>query len=66
VELNPPPYCKDKDPIPIWVVHVNEDNPPAGVELLEWFLLTTIDIKSIDDAIHCVDRSGGGNGFDDS
>jgi len=66
VELNPPPYCKDKDPIPIWVVHVNEDNPPAGVEPLEWFLLTTIDIKSIDDATHCVDRSGGGNGFDDS
>ena len=34
---------------------MNEDNPPAGVEPLEWFLLTTIDIKSIDDAIHCVE-----------
>ena len=54
VELNPPPYCKDKGPIPIWVVHVNEDNPPAGVEPLEWFLLTTVEIKSADDALNCV------------
>ena len=55
VELNPPPYCKDKDSIPIGVVHVNDDNPPAGVEPLEWFLLTTGEIKSADDAIHCVE-----------
>lgn len=54
VELNPPPYCKDKGSIPIWVVHVNEDNPPACVEPLEWFLLTTVEIKSADDALNCV------------
>jgi hypothetical protein len=54
IGLNPPPYYKDKDPIAVWVVHVSEDVPPAGVEPLEWFLLTTIDIKSIDDALNCV------------
>ena len=55
VELNPPPYYKDKDPIVIWVIHVNEDSPPVGTEPLEWFLLTTIDIKSVDDAVNCVE-----------
>lgn len=54
VKLNPPPYYKDKDPIAIWVVHVSEDSPPAGTEPLEWFLLTTIDIKSVDDALNCI------------
>jgi len=33
---------------------VNEDNPPADVEPLEWFLLTTVEIKSADDALSCV------------
>lgn len=55
VKLNPPPYYKDKDPIVIWVIHVEEDSPPVGTEPLEWFLLTTIDIKSADDAVNCVE-----------
>jgi len=54
VKFNPPPYYNDKDPIKIWVVHVREDNPPANTDRLEWFLLTTINIKSIDDALNCV------------
>jgi len=54
VELNPPSYHKDKDPIPVWVVHVMEDTPPVGTEPIEWFLLTTRDIKSVDDALNCV------------
>jgi hypothetical protein len=33
---------------------VNEDNPPAGVKPLEWFLLTTVEIKSTEDALNCV------------
>ena len=54
VELKPPPYNKDKDTIAIGIVHVSEDNPPADAEPLEWFLLTTIDLKSIDDILNCV------------
>jgi len=54
VKLNPPPYHNDKDPIALWVVHVREDSPPVNAERLEWFLLTTINIKSIDDALNCV------------
>lgn len=55
VELNPPPYYKDKAPISVWVVHVSEDTPPANTQTLEWFLLTTIDIRSIDDAVNCIE-----------
>jgi len=55
VKLNPPPYHNDKDPIAIWVVHVREDNQPVNTDRHEWFLLTTINIKSIDDAFNCVE-----------
>ena len=44
----------DKEPISVWVVHVGEDKPPAGTEALEWFLLTTLEIKTVDDALDCV------------
>jgi len=54
VKLNPPSYHKDKDPIALCVVHVREDNPPANTDRLEWFLSTTINIRSIDDALNCV------------
>jgi len=54
IELNPPSYYKDKEPVAIWVVHVKEDNPPSDTEAIEWFLLTTVDIKSVDNAINCV------------
>jgi len=33
---------------------VREDNPPANSEQLEWFLLTTINIESIDNATNCL------------
>ncbi len=54
VELNQPSYMKEKDPVPIWIVHVSEDAPPEGAIALEWFLLTTLDIKSANDAWGCV------------
>jgi hypothetical protein len=54
IELNPPSYHKDRDPIKIWVVHVKEDNPPADAEAIEWFLLTTIHLQSVDDVLNCV------------
>ncbi len=54
IELNPPDYMKDTEPIPVWVVHVREDTPPAGAEALEWFLLTTLEIKAVDKALSCL------------
>jgi len=45
---------------------VSEDVPPAGVEPLEWFLLTTIDIKGLLTSFACLKTnplSGTGKGF---
>ena len=53
-ELKPPPYFKEMPPISLWIIHVKEENPPAGTQAVEWFLLTTIDIKSQNDALNCI------------
>jgi hypothetical protein len=53
-ELKPPPYFQDMMPIPLRVIHVREENPPAGTKAVEWFLLTTIDIKTKKDALECI------------
>jgi hypothetical protein len=54
IELRPPSYHKDKPPIMLWVVHVVEDNPPEGDEGIEWYLLTTIKIDSVEKAEKCL------------
>ncbi len=54
VELNPPPYHNDKTPVRIRIVHVKEDNPPANVEAVEWFLLTTLNLQSVEAVLNCV------------
>ena len=54
IELKPPPYHKDKQPVRIGIVHVKEDNPPADTKAIEWFLLTTIALQSVGDVLNCV------------
>ena len=53
-QLRPAHYHADKDPIDIWVVHALEENPPANTKAVEWFLLTTINITSAEDAEQCL------------
>jgi hypothetical protein len=53
-QLHPAHYHADKDPIDIWVVHAVEENPPANTKAVEWFLLTTIDVTSAEDAEQCL------------
>ncbi len=54
VRLRPAHYNADKEPIDIWVVHALEENPPSNTEPVEWFLLTTIEIGSGEDAEQCL------------
>ena len=54
VTLNPPAYHKDKKAIRIGIVHVKEDEPPAGIPPVEWFLLTTLSVQSVDNVLNCV------------
>ena len=56
IELKAPPtpVNKGKEPISLWIVCAREISPPADQEPLEWFLLTTIEIGGIDDAVQCI------------
>jgi hypothetical protein len=54
IQLRPPKYYADKDPIDIWVIHAVESSPPAETEAVEWFLLTTVNITSSEDAVQCL------------
>lgn len=49
-----PPKHRAKEHLPtvdIDVVLAREDNPPSGIEAVEWLLLTTVSVNSFDDAI---------------
>jgi Domain of unknown function (DUF4338)/Transposase DNA-binding/Transposase DDE domain len=54
IVLRPPSDQKEKDPITLMVVHVLEPSPPPDSKPLEWFLLTTCRINSVDDAQACL------------
>ncbi|MFA7175578.1 MAG: IS4 family transposase [Kiritimatiellia bacterium] len=54
IQLRPPEYVKDKEAIDIWVVHAQEENPPENTKAIEWFLLTTVNITSVEDAERCL------------
>lgn len=54
IELLPPKKSKSKGngkkPIPLWAVHLVEESPPSGVKAIEWFLLTTMEISTVEQA----------------
>ena len=54
IQLHPPQYHEGKESIDIWIVHALEENPPLDTKAVEWFLLTTIDIRSAEDAERCL------------
>jgi len=56
VELPAPRHLDHKEPIPLWVVHLVEEQPPAGVAPVEWFLLTTMEITSPEQAERLLGR----------
>ncbi len=49
-----PPHVRrgeyDNKPLRLWVVYVREDNPPKGVEPLEWTLLTNVEPTTTEEA----------------
>lgn len=56
LEVLPPAHRSDyvrqrnPQPIPMWVMHVREENPPQGVEPLEWVLLTSLAVETFEEA----------------
>src|SRR5712692_8766952 len=53
VTLRPPQHRKAEDlpAVTLWAVHVDEVEPPAEVEPIEWLLFTTVAVETVDDAI---------------
>ena len=54
VALPAPSDQKEKAPITLSVVHILETSAPEDTKPLEWFLLTTCAITSVDDAQACL------------
>jgi hypothetical protein len=54
--LRPPRHRKAEGlpAVDLWAVQVQEVEPPAGVEPIEWLLLTTVAVQTVDDAIERV------------
>ena len=52
-----PPRHRQREGLPVvtlWAVQVQEVEPPAGVTPIEWLLLTTVAVDTVDDATQCV------------
>jgi len=54
IQLPAPEHHEGKEPIDIWIIHALEENPPENTKPIEWFLLTTMDITSSEDAEQCL------------
>jgi hypothetical protein len=54
VVLPAPKHHAGKAALRLWVVHLRETRPPAGVARLEWFLLSTRQITAIEQACECL------------
>jgi Domain of unknown function (DUF4338)/Transposase DNA-binding len=54
IQLRPSKYYCGKDPIDIWIIHAWESSPPEGTRPIEWFLLTTVGLRSAEDAVACL------------
>jgi hypothetical protein len=48
------PLLKDKKPITLSAVYLFEKNPPPGAKRIKWMLLTTIEVRSMKQAMKCV------------
>ena len=53
-EMKAPPNLRGKEPVQLWAVHVREEQPPEGIKPLEWLLLTTQEIATVEDAEACL------------
>jgi hypothetical protein len=52
-----PPRHRQREGLPVvtlWAVQVQEVEPPADVTPIEWLLLTTVVVDTVDDATQCV------------
>ena len=54
IEFQPPAQHHAKQAIKLWVVHVRETRRPRAAQAVEWFLLSTRRIESVQQAQECL------------
>jgi len=51
VTIKAPDYMKEKTGVSLWAVMLQEQNPPAGAQPVEWLLLTNLPVESFEQAV---------------
>ena len=54
--LTVPSTIEGLAPVTLWAVHVRETAPPEGEKALEWFLLTSVRVESIEAALETIEH----------
>jgi hypothetical protein len=56
VKICPPNFGLNsgKAPVPVWFIHLVEENPPQGEDPFEWRLITTIELNSREKVLQCI------------
>ena len=52
---NRPAHWPKLEPIVLWAILIQEIHPPAGVDRLEWLLLTTLEVVSFEQACQLIE-----------
>jgi len=47
-------WLRDKTPLKLFAIYLFEENPPLGATRIQWMLLTTIEVRSLKQAMKCV------------
>ena len=55
-ELTVPSTVEGLEPVTLWAVHVRESATPEGEKPLEWFLLTSVRVESVELIGYCLRR----------
>ena len=53
-ELTMPATIEGREPVTLWAVHVRETGPPEGEKPVEWFLLTSVRVESVESAVELI------------
>ena len=55
-ELSLPSTLEGLAPVTLWAVHVRETAPPEGEKSIEWFLLTSVRVESLEAALETIEH----------
>ncbi|MGH9579576.1 MAG: IS4 family transposase [Terriglobales bacterium] len=48
------PQTRERPPLRLWAIYLEEKNPPAAATAVRWLLLTTVQVASVKQALRCI------------